>query len=1276
MDFSEDILRHCVQNIYSKIVVSFDPKGYILNNLFEKGTITMDEKLKIEELPERRRGAALVDMLYNCRRPNALARFVKILSKDTAYKWIAEEVLEAAERKVAFDQNLISSSGSESNSIQIDHGEEALQSKRSEPLSQTNIDSAKKQIRDNYTKMKKYLDPRYDLLDLLYEKDILTHEKHKYIRRLVNPEECCGELLDHLLDKEDIEQSLAVFKDVLRTNHLWVYNMIWRDPNDDKDEDNRPLSDDERCSIIFNTTCLVKLIDPYKHDFLPYLTGKGCITLSHFESLSSLGRVDKREMVSELFRILLRRSFVHYQIFIHWLKYTLQHNIVQILESNGVVMNVEVDLKNNKLEKHLADILTGTVKLDHLDLGAKDRKVVENIMRTLEEKGLVIVGGACGSLIVYILCLSLNAVNEMEKLYTTKELETTLNIVMNATIRINDDEFTRCRRFFRENICFKRFKSDADHRAFHCFTGGKLNDMPLVIFDVILKRTSWMMWVCFLIKSLQPCSLMHLTEYLKDGIQGFYNFVKVSAIYIYREISSVCSVWRRLLKNYGKSLKSNLLWSISRTAIDRSAMVLFKSLRVQDGLLNLSLNEKLITMDEKDDCESNPDKANETFISCLYRNKRRTFAKLLKFLSLLEKQYKTHLANHVIGFGVHWPNFEKKWPLNMKSKLRISNAFFGKDLVLSMEIEDDVDCWKNKLGKGDISPALEIEHTETSYRRDGLSQDLISLLFENKCITAEERNELNQLERKGKQRKLLKLMEHGSVEMYEIVIDYLERTGQHEVVHMLQPNQEVQKYGKYIVICLNRATDFLNSMYEENEITSSLLDNFPVKIHPLHSGNSKAFQHNDVVLNILECSGQNLYILFLTFLMATEQHELLLPVFESIPHSKLIENFESYMLDSIDVESDLLFELHRSHVINSAQKRTIELKRTLKGRNKELLNIISKTSPKSFNLFLTALVRTGRSKLTEKMSFTNSTLEAPTVNENRNIAAKQVAAKVKTNHENSSIEILMSTNIEHDKSRTQEIISSDAKSEEMLQPFRNEEYAEIEYKLEDKERFALQLKTIESLSNMIYDVIKHQASLPTDIQNLLFLKMIAMNRDPLIDLHNLSRHFQLLLGYLSGIRDQEVQFTHLTEELSLSIDSEEITRMDERKHESKLKSKVKFSHQTLIECIDPSLYISKTLVTEGVLTSHQMAEVNSMPSSEIRAKELLSILSNSEHPKAFSIFRKALQRDNAKMVQMIDETEFHSDDEHDAMKQHGKYPLMTQLIYSFSFLFRSYINVI
>ena len=536
----------------------------------------------------------------------------------------------------------------------------------------------------------------------------------------------------------------------------------------------------------------------------------------------------------------------------------------------------------------------------------------------------------------------------MERLYRTKELETTLNTVLHVTIKIDDDEFERCRRFFRKNICVKQFKSIADQQAFHCFIGGKLNDMPPILFDKILKRTAWMMWVRFIIKSLKPCSSMSLEDYLRDGIQGFSNFVKVSAIHIYLELSSVCCVWRRLLERNGKSLKANLLWNISRTAIERSLKSLVENLCVQDGLLDQFLNEKLITMEEKADCESNPDKGIDTLIRYLNRDKRHAFAKLLKFLILLDKQCKRHLVNHIIGFGVHWPNFEKKLPLNMKTKLIIANAARGKKLISSMNIED---CRRNKLGGKQISPAFEMKQTENSDKKDELSRDLVSLLFENRCITVEDENEMNQLEQNVKQQKLLTLLENGSVEMYEIVIDYLERTGQNDAAHMLQTNHEVQKYRKHIVNCLNRATDFLKSMVEEKKIASSLLDHFSVNDHHRYSGRLSRFEQNELVLNILECSEQNLYIFFLNFLLATQQQELLLPMFESIPHSKLIENFESYLLDSIDAESDLLLELYKFHVINNAQMRSIESKRTLKERNKELLNIIIKTTPKSFNLF-------------------------------------------------------------------------------------------------------------------------------------------------------------------------------------------------------------------------------------------------------------------------------------------------------------------------------------
>ena len=51
-DYSEDILHECVKQNYTRIVAGFDPKGEVLNKLFEKGTITMPEKVRIQELSE------------------------------------------------------------------------------------------------------------------------------------------------------------------------------------------------------------------------------------------------------------------------------------------------------------------------------------------------------------------------------------------------------------------------------------------------------------------------------------------------------------------------------------------------------------------------------------------------------------------------------------------------------------------------------------------------------------------------------------------------------------------------------------------------------------------------------------------------------------------------------------------------------------------------------------------------------------------------------------------------------------------------------------------------------------------------------------------------------------------------------------------------------------------------------------------------------------------------------------------------------------------------
>ena len=126
---------------------------------------------------------------------------------------------------------------------------------------------ATEQIQAIYTSIKQYLDPRYGMLDQLYVKGILRHEALTNIRNISNPEKCSCELLDHLLNTTDIENSLKCFKEILQKDHSWIYNTIWGDANDLDNTNNRPLSEELRRRIIFNKECFTKLIDPCKNQF-------------------------------------------------------------------------------------------------------------------------------------------------------------------------------------------------------------------------------------------------------------------------------------------------------------------------------------------------------------------------------------------------------------------------------------------------------------------------------------------------------------------------------------------------------------------------------------------------------------------------------------------------------------------------------------------------------------------------------------------------------------------------------------------------------------------------------------------------------------------------------------------------------------------------------------------------------------------------------------------------------------------------------------------------
>ena len=77
---------------------------------------------------------------------------------------------------------------------------------------------------------------------------------------------------------------------------------------------------------------------------------------------------------------------------------------------------------------------------------------------------------------------------------------------------------------------------------------------------------------------------------------------------------------------------------------------------------------------------------------------------------------------------------------------------------------------------------------EIDMKNSETASDLFSFLTNRGLITFEMEERLNRTSTKDGNMKLLDLVEHGSTQMYETVVEYLQRTGQSDVVQFLQPN--------------------------------------------------------------------------------------------------------------------------------------------------------------------------------------------------------------------------------------------------------------------------------------------------------------------------------------------------------------------------------------------------------------------------------------------------------------------------------------------------------
>ena len=386
------ILEQCVHEMYSRIVASFDPKGYILDSLFEEGTLTIQEKQQIERLPGGR-GAALVDRLFLHRTPDAIAQYLEIvsLSNEPAWMWIPDEVHQAAQEKLA--STLASSSGCERT---VDSGRLQIYQNYDE-VDLKNCDSSDiirgfKEVQCNGSDLEDYIDPENGLLNRLYNQRIIDNSEVGILQKIKPYQTLNGELLRRIdikvnsISKQFIE---ALCQD--EQEHIAKFIVT---AGCETDSDERLLPRELRKVIDDNMLCLEKLIDTEKRDLELKLVTANCITPRHRERVIHSKPEDKAH---ELLTILQRRRYKDFFNFMECLRKTMQNNIVKILEKGGVT-EIKVHLFQERkdkrnIEAELIKKLTGYADEDKAsDLREDQKQIVDALLAELAENDIYFIG--------------------------------------------------------------------------------------------------------------------------------------------------------------------------------------------------------------------------------------------------------------------------------------------------------------------------------------------------------------------------------------------------------------------------------------------------------------------------------------------------------------------------------------------------------------------------------------------------------------------------------------------------------------------------------------------------------------------------------------------------------------------------------------------------------------------------------------------------------------------------------------------------------------------
>ena len=285
-----------------------------------------------------------------------------------------------------------------------------------------------------------YIDPENGLLDCLLENGILEDSDVDHLSNLpqktyqdineillrsyVEPviDEQCQQFLQSLKDNDQIH----IVKFIISS----VKNIGWND---------RLLTKEERNIIDRNIFCLTKLIDPRRDSFLHLLVHENCISGRHRQKIETWR--EPPDMVSELFKILLRKSHQNFETFKKCLKSAMQHLAVEILSKGGVAeisVKLEKGADKKSQENALLDILNRYVdKISENPIDSEQLAFIQQLEKILSSKNTTLIGNRRShSIAMFFQCESDDSLQIFESFCKNGELTPHLDELFRSLLNL------------------------------------------------------------------------------------------------------------------------------------------------------------------------------------------------------------------------------------------------------------------------------------------------------------------------------------------------------------------------------------------------------------------------------------------------------------------------------------------------------------------------------------------------------------------------------------------------------------------------------------------------------------------------------------------------------------------------------------------------------------------------------------------------------------------------------------------------------------------------